>query len=178
MASHPTPEAYASIPLVVLVADLSGYHRALRSGSDADMASFLDAFFLICEDVITDEGGRIIKFLGDAVLATFPNDRAQAAVAAATRLEARSVELADERGYDLKLGANLHMGPVVAGELGSGGSRRFDVIGRTVNQAFLLGRGRGIRISERVYRQLPSGDRSPWEKIKQPTFYTLGGLSG
>ena len=69
----------------------------------------------------------------------------------------------------------MHLGPVVAGEIGGGTSRWYDIIGRTVNQTFLLGRGRGIRISERVYRRLPSSERSPWEKVKAPAYYVLGG---
>jgi hypothetical protein len=42
-----------------------------------------------------------------------------------------------------------------------------------VNQTFLLGRGAGIRISEPVYRKLPSAERTPWIKNKPPAVYVL-----
>jgi hypothetical protein len=58
-------------------------------------------------------------------------------------------------------------------EFGSGPTRAYDVIGRGVNQTFLLGRGTGIRISEPVYRSLPSAARSPWTKHKPPAIYHL-----
>ncbi len=55
-----------------------------------------------------------------------------------------------------------------------GRSRRRDIIGHAVNQTFLLGRGAGIRISERLHRQLPVSDRAPWEKSQPTTVYVLG----
>ncbi len=174
MASSPTAEAFASTPLVLFLADLSGYHRGFRSRSDAEMAHFLDRFYAASEDVVTEAGGRVIKFLGDAVLAVFGPEDAVAAVNAAIHLEAVSKTLARGVGLDMGLGANLHAGDAVLAELGRGSSRRLDVIGRAVNQTFLLGRGPGIRISERVYRRLPSSDRSPWDKNKPPAVYVLG----
>ncbi len=174
LASHSPPGGFSSTRLVILVADLSGYHRGFRSHTDAEMAQFLNRFYGLAEDAVSEFGGRVIKFLGDAVLAVFPEDQASAAVAATITLETSADALAADSGLDLKLGANLHSGEVVAAELGTGSSRRPDIIGRAVNQTFLLGRGRGIRISERVYRRLPSADRSPWEKNKPPTVYVLG----
>ena len=76
-------------------------------------------------------------------------------------------------GLDFRLGANVHFGEVIAREFGTGSNRRFDVIGRAVNQTFLLGRGTGIRLSERVYRKLPSSERSSWDKRKLPSVYVL-----
>ncbi len=159
---------------VVLVADLSGYHRGFRTLSDAEMAAFLHRFYTLCEEVIAQEGGVIIKFLGDAVLAVFNENDSPKAVAAAVTLETYAAALVNEVGIEMRLGANIHQGPVVLAELGTGPSRARDVIGRTVNQTFLLGRGAGIRISERAYRGLPSSERSPWEKNKPPAVYVLG----
>lgn len=173
MASPAFP-SFEPTPLVIVVADLSGYHRGFRTHSDTDMAAFLHRFYTVADHIVHSSGGRVIKFLGDAVLATWPDSDAPAAVSATIALEATIGTLAAAVGLDLSLGANIHAGDVVASELGAGESRRFDVIGRAVNQTFLLGRGRGIRISERVYRKLPSADRSPWEKNRPPTVYVLG----
>ena len=174
MASRTSPEDFSSTKLVVLVADLSGYHRCFHKRTDEEMTAFLDRWFTMAEAVITDAGGRIIKFLGDAVLATFKPEDAAKAVAATVTMQAISKSIWSEYGLEMKLGANLHVGPVVAAELGSGSSRRFDIIGRVVNQTFMLGRGQGIRLSERMYRLLPSGERSPWDKRKPPAVYVLG----
>jgi hypothetical protein len=86
--------------------------------------------------------------------------------------------MAERYELPLALGANVHLASVIEGELGTGSSRRRDVVGRGVNHAFVLGRGPGIRISEPVYRSLPSGARSAWIKHKPPAVYELGTPGG
>lgn len=172
MTSSPA-EAFASSSLVVLVADLEGYARAFKTRSDADMADFLHGYYSVAEDAVGSSGGRIVKFIGDAVLAVFPDSAAAGAVSAAVSMRRDVERLGQQAGFPVRLGVSVHMGTAVETELGKGSSRRPDVIGRTVNQTFLLGRGPGIRISEPVYRKLPSGERTPWSKHKPPAVYVL-----
>jgi class 3 adenylate cyclase len=166
-------EAFASSSLVVLVADLEGYAKAFKTRSDAEMASFLDDYYSVAEDVIPAAGGRVMKFIGDAILAVFPVAEAARAVSAAVTMRREVERLGQEVGMPVRLGVSVHMGPAVETELGKGANRRPDVIGRTVNQTFLMGRGAGIRISEPIYRKLASGERSPWTKNKPPAVYVL-----
>lgn len=175
MASHPAAARFRAAPMIIVVADLTGYARGFLSHSDSEMAGFLDRFYRMADGIIEGQGGRVIKFIGDAVLSVFPPDAASKAVAAAVTMQQAAASLADDIGLDFRLGANIHLGDAIATEFGTGSSRRYDVIGRVVNQAFLLGRGGGIRLSERVYRKLPSGERSPWEKRKPPAVYVLEG---
>ncbi|HEX9885796.1 MAG TPA: adenylate/guanylate cyclase domain-containing protein, partial [Longimicrobiales bacterium] len=154
MSSLPAVEGFSSTTLVVLVSDVAGYARVFRTRSGAEVAAFLDRLYRASERTIAERGGRIIKFMGDAVLAVFPPRDVRNAVAAAVTLEALVPRLAEELELALEIGASIHMGSVVEAELGEGAGRRTDVIGRTVNQTFLMGRGPGIRISEPVYRKL------------------------
>lgn len=174
MASYPAPANFSAAPMVILVADLTGYARGFSSHSDAEMASFLERYYRMAGELIAEHGGRVIKFIGDAVLSTFPPDATSGAVAAAVAMEHAVTQIAEDVGLDFRLGSNIHFGDAIASEFGAGANRRLDVVGRTVNQTFLLGRGRGIRMSERAYRRLPSADRSPWEKRKPPVVYVLG----
>jgi class 3 adenylate cyclase len=174
MASRPTPEEFSSARLVIVVTDLTGYTRHSRTHPDEVMAQFLDRFYCLAEDAVSGGGGRVVKFMGDAMLAVFPPEVAAQAVAAVITLQVQSEKLASSYGFDMTLGANLHLGSAVIAELGKGASRRTDVIGRAVNQTFLLGAMGGIRLSEPLYRQLPSGERGPWEKHKAPAVYVLG----
>src|SRR5262249_4681464 len=82
-------------------------------------------------------------------------------------------DLSERHQLRLQLGANIHLATIVEGSFGAGQSRRSDIIGRGVNQTFLLGRGPGIRISEPVYRKLPNEARSAWNKHKPPAIYHL-----
>jgi len=159
--------------MIILVVDLSGYAREFRSHSDSEMAAFAQEYYRTAGEVVEEQGGKIIKFMGDAVLSTFSPDAASEAVAAAITLQRAITKLAIDLEFEVRLGANIHFGEAVAAEFGTGSNRRYDILGRAVNQTFLLGRGTGIRLSERVYRKLPSDERSPWDKRKPPALYVL-----
>jgi hypothetical protein len=47
------------------------------------------------------------------------------------------------------------------------------VLGAGVNHVFRMGSGPGIRVSEPVYRKLPSDERAPWTKRQAPATYTF-----
>jgi class 3 adenylate cyclase len=166
-------ERFVPAKRVIVVIDLSGYAKAFQQRDDARVAAFLDDYYAACERILREAGGVIVKFMGDGCLATFEEQEAEAALAALGRLEQSVATARRDHGLDLALGANVHLAPVIDCELGSGSSRRRDIVGRGVNQTFLLGHGSGIRISEPVYRSLPSSARSPWTKHKPPAVYHL-----
>lgn len=99
-------------------------------------------------EVINQEGGRVDKFLGDGILATFgavhPSDTYAAdALRAASRL-VRSVETDQHRfraaGWpgQLRIGTAVAAGPVTVGVIGSKNRLEFTVIGDAVNRAAKL----------------------------------------
>jgi class 3 adenylate cyclase len=159
--------------LVVAVFDLTGYTRLTRERSHLEVARLLDDYYGACGKVIAAGGGRVVKLMGDACLAVFPEERAPDAVAAAVALIEEVRAIAGAHRARMESGANLHLATVAAGEIGPEGARRFDVIGEGVNHTFLMGGGAGVRISEPVYRRLPSGARTRWEKRKPPATYVL-----
>ena len=60
MASHPSAAQFPSTPMIILVVDLTGYARGFLSRSDSEMAGFLDRFYRMAEDVIQEQGGKIL----------------------------------------------------------------------------------------------------------------------
>ncbi|HVJ21795.1 MAG TPA: adenylate/guanylate cyclase domain-containing protein [Polyangiaceae bacterium] len=175
MDSDKLGDRFVPAKRVIVVIDLTNFARAFQERSDAQLAAFLDSYYALCEEKLAAPGvgGRIVKFMGDACLAVFPAELAGAAVSAVVHLQHDLDALTREQALPFAMGANIHMAELVEAELGGGSSRRADVIGRGVNQAFLLGRGAGVRISEPVYRSLASGERSPWTKHKPPAVYSL-----
>jgi len=164
-----------STKLIMLLADVPGFARAFRRHDDMTMARFVDRFYLLCADSVESHGGRIIKFIGDACHAVFPEDRGSAAVDCVLELQAQTRQLGEELEIDVDLGASIHSGTVIEGDYGGSAHGQYDVIGREMNQTALMGRGPGVRISEPVYRQLASGRRTPWHKRKPPTTYVYSG---
>jgi class 3 adenylate cyclase len=163
---------------VIVTVELAGYTKLFQSKEDLAVADFVSDYYELCERTLSAKGGTILKFMGDGCLATFPESMVTEAVAAAMQLERGIDGLGPHHGVRVTMGANIHLAMVVESMFGSGPSRRLDVIGRGVNQTFLLGRGPGIRISEPVYRQLPNEARELWNKHKPPAIYHLTAAAG
>ena len=161
-------EDRAEVPLLIAFVDLTRFFLQSQRVSDLVLADTLDAFYECVAAHVEKSGGRVVKFMGDACFAVFPEDRTVDAVDAVLALER---EASGPRGLGLSLGANVHLAIVAEGELGPDDDRRYDVIGSGVNHLFRMGGGSGVRISEPVYRSLPDERRGRWDKVKPPATY-------
>jgi adenylate cyclase len=131
----------------LLAADLAGFARASADRPPLEIAAFLDDWYRRCAPIITSRGGRIVKFMGDAVLAVFPEDAARAAVECARALREEPLQ------WPVELGAIVHAATIAEGDVGP--DRRYDIFGSGVNPLFMMGGGAGVRVSERIHGQLP-----------------------
>lgn len=172
MAGSSAPKArFTERKLVLLVVDLAGTSRAVASFDAVKLAELTSAFFAICSDAVVAHGGRVVKYMGDGCFAVFDEEQGVAAVSAALDIRSRIDDFRKEYGVDVELGANVHQAVVAEGAFDPDG--QYDVMGVGTIHAFRMGAGPGIRISEPVYRQLPSGERGPWHKHKPPAVYTF-----
>ena len=160
--------------LIVLV-DMMNASRVLSGMSDVEHAQFLHEFYARCTHHLEGKGGSIVKYLGDSALAVFDEDAVVAAVDAVQALGKEFRSMCSALGYESGVRCNMHSGDVVIGDFGPQGFR--DVMGSSVSATFRLDGGRGINVSERVYRKLPSDARSGWHKRKPPVTYVLEGDS-
>lgn len=147
---------------VLVLVDLAGYAKAFTHHDDATMASFTQAYYGVCAQVLEGAGGRIVKFVGDACLAVFPVDHAQGAVEAVRSLDGQVSALAAEQGIPVGMGANLHLGEVMEGLFGPEGHARYDVIGAAMNDTALMGRGPVLRLSRTLWEALAGEERARW----------------
>jgi adenylate cyclase len=157
------PSPIALVRRVVLVHDLHGYTRASSEKGPLALARFLDAYYRAAATAIVGEGGRVVKHIGDAVLAVFPEERADEAVDCAIALRASVAPLAITHGIAVTAGsACVHIADVAEGVLGEGAAACLDVIGAGVNETFLLGqrRGAGVHVSGNLYALLSSEHRA------------------
>ncbi len=129
---------------VVLFSDLRDFTPLSESLPPEALIEVLNGYFAEMVAAISQHGGMVDKFIGDAVLAVFgltegPGPRPEAAAVSAAlemrrRLAQYNARLA-ERGLHLQSGIGIHSGEVVAGYLGSTDRLEFTVIGHTVNVA-------------------------------------------
>jgi adenylate cyclase len=127
----------------ILFADMRGYTRTSSQLSPEGAVALLNDYFDCLVPPIEEEGGEVLKYLGDGLLAIF-RDRGddtggapQAALSAAI-MALRRVHAANEEGRfpaPITIGIALHHGDAAYGNVGSGQRLDFTVIGRDVNLA-------------------------------------------
>ena len=152
--------------------DLSPIPQWASSDDDARVASFFVRFYELAAKHIEPAGGRIVKVMGDAGLAVFPTESAEAAIFALCDLARDARRAARDFGLDTWLAVNVHVGPVVTGDFGPPGAERYDVVGKTVNIAARLGRG-GVTLSAQAFRCLSPEGRQRFDKMMRPITYRL-----
>ena len=137
---------HRAIEAAVLISDLRGFTAKSESWSEAALLHALDGYFDAVVQSVHAQGGDVLKFIGDGVLAIFPADggdsrpdRCRAALAAAIGANAALAALNAERrrgGLDaLAAGIGIHVGAVTYGNVGSPDRLDFTVIAPTVNIA-------------------------------------------
>jgi adenylate cyclase len=122
--------------------DLRGFTAMSETLPGAELIATLNAYFERMAGPVETEGGEVLKFMGDGMLAVFPVDQADAhcrAFAAAEGAIAGMAALNRERETaglpSLGFGIALHAGEVVYGNIGAPNRLDFTVIGPAVNQA-------------------------------------------
>ncbi len=135
------------IEAVIWVSDLRGFTDRSERMSEEEVSQMLNLYFGALAGAVMDQGGEVLKFIGDGLLAVFPvaDDPAGAASRALAAAEASVVEVGklnddppDElprAALPLNTGIALHLGEVFFGNVGSPSRLDFTVIGRAVNEA-------------------------------------------
>ncbi|MDP2825150.1 MAG: adenylate/guanylate cyclase domain-containing protein [Sulfuritalea sp.] len=129
--------------MTVLFADIRDFTSLSESMSPQENFNFLNSYLVQMEPVIAAHGGFIDKYIGDAIMALFP-DSPDAALRCSLAMLERLEEYNGGRrraGYrPIKIGIGINTGIVILGTIG--GAARMDgtVIGDAVNLAARLER--------------------------------------
>jgi class 3 adenylate cyclase/DNA-binding NarL/FixJ family response regulator len=129
----------------VLFSDIRGFSTIAERLSARDIAEIVGRHLGAMAEVVSEHGGTIDKFQGDAVMAVFGapeplSDHAERALRCAIAMQRRQTEL-NAQGWGteaveiLAIGVGVNTGTVVAGAVGGGGRLEYTVIGDAVNVA-------------------------------------------
>jgi class 3 adenylate cyclase len=133
--------------VAILFTDLRGFTSASETRAPEQIVAELNEYFERMVRVIRDEGGVVDKYIGDSIMAVFGaprplHDDALRALRAAAglmkALETLNVERAARGLAPLAHGVGVHVGEVVAGNIGTAERAQFTVIGDAVNVAARL----------------------------------------
>jgi class 3 adenylate cyclase len=127
--------------LCVLFSDIRDFTGLSSPLTPPEVFRFLNGYLERVAPVIRDCGGFIDKYIGDAVMALFPEDGAlpiRAAVGMQRQVQAYNQVLAAAGGPAMRIGVGIHRGRTVLGTIGE--ARRMDgtVISDAVNTASRL----------------------------------------
>jgi adenylate cyclase len=134
----------STLSAAILFADLRGFTKLSNELDDTALVGVLNRYFDCFVPPVAAQGGEVLKFIGDALLAIFPQPEGEAPVAEprVRALAAAEEGLANMTRWNveersglepLRAGVALHLGRVAYGNVGSVERQDFTVIGRDVN---------------------------------------------
>lgn len=131
------------VELTALFADLRGFTSFSEGTVPEEVASILNAYFGKAVPIILRNGGTIVQFMGDALLAVFdaptprPDHAFRAARAGLALQDAVAEETASHPGWP-RFRIGINSGPALVGNIGSDQFRSFNVVGDAINVASRL----------------------------------------
>jgi adenylate cyclase len=163
-----------SIEATVLFSDVRSFTTLSEELGPQGIISLLNEYFTLMVDCITDQGGMLDKFIGDAIMAVFgtakrhddDEDRAlRTAIAMMKELHGFNRRRIADGKRPIDIGVGLNTDTVVSGNIGSPKRQDYTVIGDGVNLAARLESackeyGAHILVSENTMRKLKSTYRS------------------
>lgn len=139
------PGDVEQISSAIWFSDLRDFTVLSQQAEPAQLVEWLNGYFETISGPIIENGGEILKYIGDAVLAIFPVEQgnsaqaARNALAAATAANSALAKFNTERETakltPIRHGIALHIGDVQYGNIGANRRLDFTVIGPAVNKA-------------------------------------------
>ena len=144
----------------IFAADVVGYSRLIRADEEGTLARVKSLLGELIEPKIAGHRGRIVKLMGDGVLAEFASvvDAVRAAVEIQTSAPARNTDQRTEKHIEMRIGVNLG-DVVIDGD---------DIHGDGVNVAARLeglAEPGGVYVSAAVYDQVRDRLDFPFEDL-------------
>jgi class 3 adenylate cyclase len=131
----------------LLYSDVRDFTSFSEANEPEAVIGFLNRTMAIVVEAIAQAGGDVDKMIGDAVLARFQGERAQARAIDAAR---RALRELDRAGLPRGIGIGVYSGEVISGPVGTADRMDFTVIGDSVNVAARLcgAAGRGEIVAD------------------------------
>src|SRR5918994_1451276 len=146
----------------IMAVDVVGYSRLIRSDEDGTLAALKALHSDLIGPKIAEHYGRVVKLMGDGLLAEFASavEAVRAAAEMQQGLAERNTAVSDEKRIELRIGVNLG-DVVIEGD---------DIYGDGVNIAARLeemAEAGGVCLSAAVYDQVRGRIQLPFEDLGQ-----------
>ncbi len=119
----------------LLVIDMNESTSMKERGSEAQWITTYGWFYDAVAQIVRDEGGQIVKYIGDGALAVFSEDEAVRAINAAIKLQEYIADQNERKVVSFTCSVAVAYGEAVQFEVAAGAT---DYLGLTVDRAFRL----------------------------------------
>ena len=165
--------ASTQVDALVSFFDLTAFARYARGLEPAALFGTMDAYYELAGDILEAAGGKVVKFIGDAGLVAFADERVNQGVLALVKLKDVGDAWWAERDAHCKHVIKVHYGPVSCGYLGTRTDKRFDLFGETVNIAAMM-QSNGFALSAQAFCQLDTETGKRFKEHMPLTYVPLG----
>ncbi|WP_203912394.1 adenylate/guanylate cyclase domain-containing protein [Rhizocola hellebori] len=180
------------VEVTALFADLRGFTTFSEGVEPAEIVAMLNRYHGVAVPSILDNGGTIVQFVGDALLALFnaparQPDHALRAIRAAMQMQVAVEAIAEERPDWPRFRVGANTGPALVGNIGSEALRGFNAMGDAVNVAarlqtlaqpgqVIIGQHTMLAAGDRVKSE-PLGDLEVKGRVQTVSAYLVTGLT-
>lgn len=155
---------HRAMEMTVLFSDIRGFTSVSEKLSPRETFEFVNGYLKHAAPVIARHGGFIDKYIGDAIMALFPDGPAGAVAAGVELRDAVAAYNAESGLPPISVGVGVHSGPVILGVTGFANRLDCTVIADAVNLASRIEGltkvyGSPVLASGEAWRQMAESDR-------------------
>jgi adenylate cyclase len=158
---------YASSEMTVMFSDIRSFTTLSEMMTPQENFDFVNAYFGYINPIIRENKGFVVKYLGDGMMAIFPESADDAVRAGISQLKQVAQFNADRqaRGYHpIQIGIGVHTGSLMVGIVGDAARMQGDAFSDNVNLTSRLEGltkfyGVSLIISDEVFRRLEDPGR-------------------
>lgn len=158
---------HAQKNMTILFSDIRGFTQLSEQLTPDETFQFMNEYLKIMEPIVIEHNGFIDKYIGDAIMALFPNnveDALDAAVSMHKQLWASNKERAISNKPAIQMGIGVNYGNVMLGTIGGTHRIETSVVGDNVNLASRLENltkeyNSSLLISDVVYQKIKDKSR-------------------
>ncbi|MGD1717742.1 ATP-binding protein [Dapis sp. BLCC M172] len=153
--------------MAILFSDIRSFTTLSEKMTSQETFAFVNGYLQqVCPE-IRDRNGLIIKFMGDGIMAVFPDgvdDAVQAAIGKLNKLQEYNHQLIAEGLFPIKVGIGIHLGNMMVGIVGEANRMSGDAISDNVNLTARLESltkyyGVSLLISESAFQGLKNPEK-------------------
>ncbi|MEO0532302.1 MAG: adenylate/guanylate cyclase domain-containing protein [Cyanobacteria bacterium P01_A01_bin.123] len=158
---------HVSKEMSVMFSDIRGFTRLAEKTHPQEVFDFINTYVQRISPEVQSHHGFVVKFIGDGVMAIFPNtveDAIDAAIAQFKQVQDYNQQRQKAGYFTIEIGIGLHFGHVMVGMIGEPNRIQPDAVSDTVNLAARLEGmskvyGAALVVSEAMLKQLKDRDR-------------------